>query len=86
MAALGWPEAAPFEAIVAGACAPKPPRSLVDQLAAGGRLVLPVGGEQNQALYRIVKHPDGSLGKTLLERVLFVPLVGREGSGFLPQA
>jgi protein-L-isoaspartate(D-aspartate) O-methyltransferase len=82
---LGWPEAAPFDAIVAGACAPRPPPSLIAQLAPGGRLVLPIGGDLTQGLYRIVKRPDGSLEQTLLERVLYVPLVGKEGSGFLPQ-
>ncbi len=81
---LGWPEAAPFDAIVAGACARKPPPSLVQQLAPGGRLVLPLGSEDAQGLYLITRRPDGTVDKTLLERVLFVPLVGREGSGFLP--
>jgi protein-L-isoaspartate(D-aspartate) O-methyltransferase len=82
---LGWPEAAPFDAIVVGACAPKAPPSLLAQLAPGGRLVLPIGSEHSQTLYRLVRQPDGRLDKTLLERVLFVPLMGREGSGFLPQ-
>lgn len=81
---LGWPDAAPFDAIVAGACAPRPPPSLVAQLATGGRMVLPIGRGHSQTLYRYVKRADGSLGKSLLERVLFVPLVGKEGSGFLP--
>jgi protein-L-isoaspartate(D-aspartate) O-methyltransferase len=82
---LGWPEAAPFDAIVAGACAPKPPPSLIAQLAPGGRLVLPLGGEHSQGLYRLSKREDGTLERTLLERVLFVPLVGREGTGLPPQ-
>jgi protein-L-isoaspartate(D-aspartate) O-methyltransferase len=82
---LGWPEAAPFDAIVAGACAPKAPQSLIEQLAPGGRLVLPIGDDLNQGLYRIVKRSDGTVERTLLERVLFVPLVGREGTGRLPQ-
>lgn len=81
---LGWPEAAPFDAIVAGACAPRPPPSLVEQLAPGGRMVLPIGSEHSQMLYRYVKRPDGSLERSLLERVRFVPLVGKQGSGFLP--
>jgi protein-L-isoaspartate(D-aspartate) O-methyltransferase len=81
---LGWPEAAPFDAIVAGACAPALPPSLFDQLAPGGRLVLPIGDDQTQGLYRIVKRHDGTLQRELLERVLFVPLVGREGTGLLP--
>lgn len=81
---LGWPEAAPFDGIVAGACAAAAPPSLIAQLKPQGRLVLPIGGAQSQGLYRIGRRPDGSLERTLLERVVFVPLVGREGSGWLP--
>ncbi len=80
----GWPEAAPFDAIVSGACAPRVPSSLAAQLAPGGRLVLPIGGDTNQALMRYYKQPDGSLKETRLEWVLFVPLLGREGSGHMP--
>ena len=82
---LGWPEEAPFDAIVAGAYEPKPPASLVAQLATGGRMVLPIGSENSQALYRFGKQEDGTLSKAVLERVLFVPLVGIEGTGTLPQ-
>lgn len=82
---LGWPEAAPFDGIVSGAAATKPPRSLLAQLAPGGRLVMPVGSEHSQALYRITRHADGRLERTMLEHVVFVPLVGREGSGFMPR-
>ena len=81
---LGWPEAAPFDAIVAGACSPTPPPSLIDQLKPGGRLVLPVGGDKSQSLMRYVKKFDGTLEKTLLEWVLFVPLLGKEGTKCLP--
>jgi protein-L-isoaspartate(D-aspartate) O-methyltransferase len=81
---LGWPEAAPFDAIASGACAPKLPPSLAQQLAPGGRLVLPIGDEQAQGLYRYVKRADGGLDSALLERVRFVPLVGQEGTGRLP--
>jgi protein-L-isoaspartate(D-aspartate) O-methyltransferase len=82
---LGWPEAAPFDAIVAGARAPKLPQPLLDQLAPGGRLVLPVGGESSQVLYQIVKQADGTLKKKMLESVRFVPLVGAAGIGGLPE-
>lgn len=81
---LGWAEEAPFDAIVAGACAPSPPNSLASQLAVGGRLVLPVGTQSSQSLMLYVKREDGSLDKRVLEWVLFVPLVGREGTGHLP--
>ena len=78
---LGWPEAAPFGAIVAGARAPTLPPALAEQLAPGGRLVIPIGGERSQGLYRFTKGADGALSKTLLERVAFVPLVGKQGTG-----
>ena len=80
----GWPQQAPFDAIVVGARAPQLPASLVEQLAPGGRLVIPLGGESVQTLYRLSKLQDGSLRKKILERVLFVPLVGKEGTGRLP--
>ena len=81
---LGWPEEAPFDAIVSGACAPRLPPALVEQLAPGGRLVLPIGREKAQGLYLIRKTPGGALEKKLLERVLFVPLLGEEGTGDYP--
>ncbi len=81
---LGWPEAEPFDAIVAGARAPKLPEALTGQLARGGRLVIPIGSESAQTLYRVRKSADGSLDKRMLERVLFVPLVGKGGTGTLP--
>lgn len=77
----GWPEQAPFDRIVVTAAAPQVPESLLGQLAPGGILVLPVGGESHQSLiaYRLA-------GETMQERHLcecrFVPLVGREGWPF----
>jgi protein-L-isoaspartate(D-aspartate) O-methyltransferase len=74
----GLPERAPFEAIAVAAAGPQVPHSLVDQLALGGRLVIPIGTRDEQRLLRIVRTPQGwredSLGP-----VRFVPLVGREG-------
>ncbi|MDH4225715.1 MAG: protein-L-isoaspartate(D-aspartate) O-methyltransferase, partial [Deltaproteobacteria bacterium] len=67
---LGWPEEAPFDAIVVGARAPRLPPSLADQLAPHGRLVIPLGGETSQTLYRIQKRADGSLDKLPLEQVV----------------
>ncbi len=81
---VGWPEAAPFDAIVSGARASKLPPSLLDQLAPGGRMVIPVGGEYRQTLMLVHKLPDGTLRKTALDPVLFVPLLGKEGTGQLP--
>jgi len=74
--AKGWPEQAPFECIMVTAAAPEIPAVLVDQLAEGGRMVVPIGdGVHNQVLYKLVKQKDGSLTKRALCDVRFVPLV-----------
>ncbi len=54
-ATLGWPSRAPYDAIVVSAGAPRVPRELLDQLAVGGRLVIPVGARYEQNLLKIVK-------------------------------
>ena len=76
---LGWPDGAPYDAIVVTAGAPAAPPALLEQLAVGGRLVLPVGPRGMERLLRIVRQPDGELTRTDLGAVAFVPLVGREG-------
>lgn len=79
----GWPEAAPFEAIIATAAAPHIPPSLVDQLKPGGRLVLPVGeAGMTQSLYRCVKQSDGRLAMDNVLPVAFVPMVEMKGEGY----
>ena len=75
---LGWPEEAPFDAILVTAGAPKVPKSLKAQLADGGRLVIPVGSEFHQVLYRIRRRGDEFLEEPLTSCV-FVPLIGEEG-------
>jgi len=75
---LGWPEAAPFDAILVGAAAPRVPRTLVDQLAQGGRMVLPVGQEETQTLLRIRRTEEG-ISTERLYPCRFVPLVGCHG-------
>lgn len=70
----GWPEAAPFEAIIVTAAPDHVPKPLLDQLAPGGRLVLPVG-EQLQTLTRIRRTPKGLKSEELLP-VRFVPMTG----------
>ncbi|MGH2362809.1 MAG: protein-L-isoaspartate(D-aspartate) O-methyltransferase [bacterium] len=73
---LGWPAAAPYDAIIVTAAAPEVPRELLDQLAPGGRLVIPVGGRELQELVRIVKTPVGALRHNL-GPCRFVPLLGK---------
>ncbi len=75
---LGWPSDAPYDAILVTAAAPDVPPPLVEQLADGGRLVLPVGSADQQDLVRIVKR-DGSSTRESLFACRFVPLLGRYG-------
>jgi protein-L-isoaspartate(D-aspartate) O-methyltransferase len=73
---LGWPEHAPYEAIVVTAAPAEVPAALVQQLAQGGRLVIPLGESQwDQTLWRIQKAEDGRLRAERLGEVRFVPLV-----------
>lgn len=74
----GWPEAAPFQGILAAASPEAFPESLAGQLGSGGRLVLPVGA-RNQELRVYEKQPDGSLSMRALFPVRFVPLVRDPG-------
>ena len=77
---LGWPEAAPFDAILAAASGRDVPPSLVAQLAPGGRLVMPMGAPGAvQTLLLVTRGEDGTLERTDLGRVRFVPLIGAEG-------
>jgi protein-L-isoaspartate(D-aspartate) O-methyltransferase len=76
---LGWPEQAPFDAIVVAAGGPHIPEPLLAQLAPGGRLVIPVGEEKAQQLIRVTRRGDGSLEHEDLGGVRFVPLIGEEG-------
>jgi protein-L-isoaspartate(D-aspartate) O-methyltransferase len=74
----GWPEHAPYDAIAVAAAGPHIPQSLVDQLAVGGRLVIPVGSREEQQLVRVVRTAQG-LRQDRLGPVRFVPLVGQDG-------
>lgn len=76
----GWPEHAPFDAILVSASGPKVPESLLHQLKVGGRLVIPVGPDlHSQELLRVVRVDEHNYQQTTLTRVQFVPLVGSEG-------
>ena len=72
---LGWPEKAPFDAVIVTAAPDHVPRALVEQLTDGGRLVLPVGDEY-QELIRITRTGDVEQTERLLP-VRFVPMTGR---------
>lgn len=69
----GWPARGPFDAILVTAAAAKVPQSLLDQLAEGGSMVIPVG-EDEQYLYKIVRQ-GGQFISERVEAVRFVPLV-----------
>jgi protein-L-isoaspartate(D-aspartate) O-methyltransferase len=76
---LGWPAAAPYEAIAVAAGAPSPPPSLLAQLTLGGRLVIPHGDASSQRLVRITRESANGYIEEDLGDVRFVPLVGAEG-------
>ncbi|MCZ6615300.1 MAG: protein-L-isoaspartate(D-aspartate) O-methyltransferase [Chloroflexi bacterium] len=73
---LGCPEEAPFDGIMVTAGAPRLPRVLLDQMADGGRLVIPVGSQREQDLLLVKREEDGYTVKSL-GPCRFVPLVGR---------
>jgi protein-L-isoaspartate(D-aspartate) O-methyltransferase len=74
----GWPKAAPYQGILVTAAAPKPPQALLDQLADGGRLVIPVGGRGSQVLQVWEKVKAGFSREDIIP-VAFVPLRGKSG-------
>lgn len=71
---LGWPEYGPFDAIIVAAAPQQVPAELLNQLAEGGRLVIPVGGEQGGQELRLIERREGEFHTQLLEAVNFVPL------------
>jgi protein-L-isoaspartate(D-aspartate) O-methyltransferase len=77
----GWPTQAPFDGIIVAAAPLAIPEALVQQLAVGGRLVVPVGPEGQQQLLRITRREQG-VKQEILEKVAFVPLLaGVTGGG-----
>ena len=75
---LGWEEQAPFDAIIVSAAAPKIPDPLLEQLAEGGRLIIPLDDGPSQILSLIERTPEG-FRKHQGERCTFVPLLGEYG-------
>jgi len=75
---IGWKEFAPFDAIIVTAGAPDVPKPLLDQLAEGGTLAIPIGTIDVQDLY-IIRRQDGNLTTTVAEGFKFVPLIGKGG-------
>lgn len=71
----GWPEHAPYDAILVSAATAEVPPALFDQLAQGGRMIIPVGEPSSQEL-QLIRKQNGKAEVTLLEGCRFVPLVG----------
>lgn len=76
----GWPKDMPYNAIIVSAAAPSVPQPLIEQLAPGGRMIIPVGERFSQVLVRITKIKD-TINQEILESCVFVPLVGEFGWG-----
>ena len=77
----GWPEKAPFDAIIVTAAAPRVPQALVEQLKPGGKMVIPVGGTWSvQELLVITRRADGGFDRRSVLPVRFVPLVPGDGA------
>ncbi len=77
---LGWPDAAPYPAIIAAAAAPRVPQPLLDQLAEGGRLVLPVARDYEQLL-KVFTRNGADYDERTIAPVAFVPMRGKFGWG-----
>ncbi len=76
---LGWPDAAPYDACLVAAASPGIPRPLTEQLAVGGRLVIPVGTTEDQEMLLVVKGEDGRLRQKSSGGCRFVKLIGEQG-------
>ena len=75
---LGWPEHAPYDAILISAAAPEIPKPLLEQLADPGRMVLPIGPQDTQMLVEVEKHRRAVHWREVAS-CMFVPLMGRYG-------
>ena len=77
---MGWKAECPFDAIMVTAGSPGIPESLVEQLAEGGRMVVPVGDQHSQDLIKIIRDSTG-IHQTSLGGCRFVKLIGKQGWG-----
>lgn len=73
--AAGWPEAAPFDAVIATAAPTALPRPLWEQLAEGGRMVIPIGARPSDQMLWLIRKEEGQMQARALGAVRFVPLV-----------
>jgi len=75
---LGWPDEAPFDAIIVAAAGPEVPAALIEQLKPGARLIIPVGTEDKQSLIRITRNQTGIIREVIAD-CRFVKLIGKNG-------
>jgi protein-L-isoaspartate(D-aspartate) O-methyltransferase len=75
---LGWPEEAPFDAIIVTSGSPSVPETLMSQLTNNGRMIIPVGSMTHQRIIRITR-TEGNFNKEELLSCVFVPLIGEHG-------
>jgi len=76
---IGWKEFSPFEGIIVTAGSPSIPKNLKEQLAIGGRMIIPVGDRASQKLYLLKKISEIEFDSEIIPEFSFVPLIGREG-------
>lgn len=76
---LGWRAYAPYDAIIVAAASPDVPAPLVEQLAPGGRLLLPLGPRTTQVLTLVTRNADDTVTRTPILDAIFVPLLGKHG-------
>lgn len=76
---MGWPEHAPYDRIIVTAGGPEIPQYLVDQLADGGRMVIPVGGQKRMQRLILLTKDNGNIETTDMGGCAFVDLVGKQG-------
>jgi protein-L-isoaspartate(D-aspartate) O-methyltransferase len=75
---IGWSEHAPYDGVLVAAGGPEVPEPLVQQLAVGGRLVIPIGTTEQQTLVRVTRTEQGAIRENL-GQCMFVKLIGRYG-------